>query len=129
MLASSSFALIIRQYLEQLNSLESSIAAFDEEIARLMDNFDTHLETITGVGKTLAAVIFSEIGGDIKKFSSRVSQVRVKLMGICPSVALLICVGLFGLPPLLPLSKTPLSAFFTKRNAKRPFNCHWSCLS
>ena len=32
-----------------------------------MDNFDT---TITGVGKTLAAVIFSEIGGNIKKFSS-----------------------------------------------------------
>ena len=44
-LASSSFALIIRQYLEQLKSFESSIAAFD-------------------------AVIFSEIGGDIKKFSS-----------------------------------------------------------
>ena len=35
-----------------------------------MDNFDTKLETITDVGKTLAAVIFSEIGGDIKKFSS-----------------------------------------------------------
>ena len=29
-----------------------------------MDNFDTKLETITGVGKTLVAVIFSEIGGD-----------------------------------------------------------------
>ena len=35
-----------------------------------MDNFDTKLETITSVGKTLAAVISSEIGGDIKKFSS-----------------------------------------------------------
>lgn len=69
-LASSSFSLIIRQYLKQLKSLESSIATFDAEIARLMDNFDTHLETITGVGKTLATVIFSEIGGDIKKFSS-----------------------------------------------------------
>ena len=69
-LASSSFALIIRQYLEQLKSLESSIVAFDAEIARLMDNFDTKLATITGVGKTLAAVIFSEIGGDIKKFPS-----------------------------------------------------------
>ena len=68
--ASSSFSLIIRHYLEQLKSLESSIATFDSEIARLMDNFDTHLETITGVGKTLAAIIFSEIGGDIRKFSS-----------------------------------------------------------
>ena len=69
-LASFSFSLIIRQYLEQLKSLESSIAAFDSEIARLVGNFDTKLETITGVGKTLAAVIFSEIGGDITKFSS-----------------------------------------------------------
>ncbi|MBR3746844.1 MAG: IS110 family transposase, partial [Selenomonadaceae bacterium] len=70
MLASSSFSLIIRQYLEQLKSFESSITVFDAEIARLMDNFDTKLETITDVGKTLATVIFSEIGGDIKKFSS-----------------------------------------------------------
>ncbi len=70
MLASSSFSLIIRQYLEQLKSFESSIAAFDAEIARLMTGFDTKLETITGIGTTLAAVIFSEIGGDIKKFSS-----------------------------------------------------------
>ena len=69
-LASSSFALIIRQYLEQLKSLESSIAIFDAEIARFMADFDTKLETITGVGTTLAAVIFSEIGGNIKKFSS-----------------------------------------------------------
>ena len=69
MLASSSFALIIRQYLEQLKQFESSIAIFDAEIARLMADFDTRLETITGVGKTLVAVIFSEIDGDIKKFS------------------------------------------------------------
>ena len=70
LLASSSFSLIIRQYLEQLKSFESTIVSFDAEIARLMANFDTKLETITGVGITLAAVIFSEIGGDIKKFSS-----------------------------------------------------------
>lgn len=70
MLASSSFSLIIRQYLEQLKSLESSVAIFDAEIARIMAGFDTKLETITGVGTTLAAVIFSELGGDIKKFSS-----------------------------------------------------------
>ena len=35
-----------------------------------MADFDTKLETITGIGTTLATVIFSEIGGDIKKFSS-----------------------------------------------------------
>ena len=70
LLASSSFSLIIRQYLEQLKSFESTIADFDAEIARIMQSFDTKLETITGIGTTLAAVIFSEIGGDIKKFSS-----------------------------------------------------------
>ena len=69
-LASSSFSLIIRQYLEQLKSFEASVAVFDAEIARIMASFNTKLETITGVGTTLAAVIFSEIGGDIKKFSS-----------------------------------------------------------
>ncbi|MBO4780346.1 MAG: IS110 family transposase, partial [Selenomonadaceae bacterium] len=68
--ASSSFSLIIRQYLEQLKSFESSVAVFDAEIARLMAPFDTKLETITGLGTTLAAVIFSEIGDDTKKFSS-----------------------------------------------------------
>ena len=35
-----------------------------------MADFDTKLETITGVGITLAAVILSEIGGDIRKFPS-----------------------------------------------------------
>ena len=35
-LASSSFSLIIRQYLEQLKSFESSISIFDAEIARLI---------------------------------------------------------------------------------------------
>ena len=65
-LASGSFALIIRQYIEQIRSLESSIAVFDTEIARLLAGFDTQLTTITGIGPTLAAVILSEIGGDIK---------------------------------------------------------------
>lgn len=69
-LASGSFALIIRQYIEQIRSLESSIAVFDTEIARLLAGFDTQLTTITGIGTTLAAVILSEIGGDIKRFSS-----------------------------------------------------------
>ena len=60
-LASSSFSLIIRQYLEQLKSFESSIKIFDEEIARIMDNFDTKLETITGAGTTLAVLSLPRI--------------------------------------------------------------------
>lgn len=69
-MASSSFSLIIRQYIEQIRSLESSVDIFDTEIARLLSDFDTQLTTITGVGPTLAAVILSEIGGDIRRFSS-----------------------------------------------------------
>ena len=69
-MASSSFSLIIRQYIEQIRSLESSVDIFDTEIARLLSDFDTQLTTITGIGPTLAAVILSEIGGDIRRFSS-----------------------------------------------------------
>lgn len=69
-MASSSFSLIIRQYIEQIRSLEASVDVFDVEIARLLSGFDTQLTTITGVGTTLAAVILSEIGGDIRRFSS-----------------------------------------------------------
>ena len=61
-------SLIIKQYIEQLKSFESSIAIFDAEIEKIYDTFDCQLHTITGIGKTLAAVIFSEIGG--KKFDS-----------------------------------------------------------
>jgi transposase len=69
-LASSSLSLIIKQYIEQLKNFESSIELFDAEIAKIYDTFDCQLHTITGIGKTLAAVIFSEIGGDISKFES-----------------------------------------------------------
>ena len=70
LLASSSLSLIIKQYIEQLKSFEISIEFFDAEITKIYDTFDCHLHTITGIGKTLAAVIFSEIGGDINKFST-----------------------------------------------------------
>ena len=69
-LASSSFSLIIKQYIEQLKSFESCIKIFDAEIEKIYDTFDCQLHTITGIGKTLAAVVFSEIGGDISKFDS-----------------------------------------------------------
>lgn len=69
-MGSSSFSLIIRQFVEQIRSLENSIDVFDAQIARVFSGFHTQLTTITGIGTTLAAVILSEIGGDISKFSS-----------------------------------------------------------
>ena len=70
LLAPSSLSLIIRQYIEQLKNFESCIEIFDTEIVKIYDTFDCQLHTITGIGTTLAAVIFSEIGGDISKFES-----------------------------------------------------------
>ena len=83
-MASCSFSLIIRQYIEQIRSLESSVDIFDTEIARLLSGFDTQLTTITGVGSTLAAVILSEIGGDIRRFSS--SAKLAAYAGVDPTV-------------------------------------------
>lgn len=83
-LASSSFSLIIRQYIEQIRSLEASVDVFDAEIARLLSGFDTQLTTITGIGPTLAAVILSEIGGDIRRFSSPVKLAAYA--GVDPTV-------------------------------------------
>ena len=83
-MASSSFSLIIRQYIEQIRSLESSVDIFDTEIARLLSGFDMQLTTITGIGPTLAAVILSEIGGDIRRFSS--SAKLAAYAGIDPTV-------------------------------------------
>ncbi|WP_284514057.1 IS110 family transposase [Hungatella effluvii] len=83
-MASNSFALIIRQYIEQIRSLEASVDAFDAEIARLLAGFDTQLTTITGIGPTLAAVILSEIGGDISRFPSAVKLAA--FAGVDPTV-------------------------------------------
>lgn len=83
-MASGSFSLIIRQYIEQIRSLESSVDIFDTEIARLLSGFDMQLTTITGIGPTLAAVILSEIGGDIRRFSS--SAKLAAYAGIDPTV-------------------------------------------
>lgn len=83
-MASASFSLIIRQYIEQIRSLESSVDIFDTEIARLLSGFDMQLTTITGIGPTLAAVILSEIGGDIRRFSS--SAKLAAYAGVDPTV-------------------------------------------
>lgn len=69
LLAADSFSLIVRQHIEQIRAAEKSVDAFDDEIARLLDSYDTQLTTITGIGPTLAAAILSEIG-DIKRFDS-----------------------------------------------------------
>ena len=57
---------------------------FNTEIARLLSGFDTQLTTIAGIDPTLAAVILSEIGGDIRRFSS--SAKLAAYAGVDPTV-------------------------------------------
>ena len=83
LLSHDTFALIIRQHIEQIQAAEKSVSAFDDEIQRLLASFDTQLTTITGIGPTLAAVILSEIG-DIKRFASPAKLAA--FAGIDPSV-------------------------------------------
>lgn len=83
LLSTSSYALLIRQYIEQINFVEAQIAEIDTEIARLLAGFNTQLTTITGISTTLAAVILSEIG-DVRRFES--SAKLAAFAGIDPAV-------------------------------------------
>ena len=83
-LACDTFALIIRQHVELIRALESSVVNLDAEIARIFSGFNTQLTTITGIGTTLAAVILSEVGGNIRRFSS--SAKLAAFAGIDPTV-------------------------------------------
>ena len=122
-------SLILKQYIEQLKSFESSVAIFDAEIEKIYDTFDCQLHTITGIGKTLAAVIFSEIGGDISKFDS--VPKLVAFAGLYPKNRqfgesinskghlFLICAEKFGLPLLsLFLKILPFANFMSVKLPK-----------
>ena len=83
MIATESFSLLIKQYIEQIKFVEKQLLNIESEIERLLSKFDCQLNTITGIGSTLAAVILSEIG-DIRKFDS--SAKLAAFAGIDPAV-------------------------------------------
>ena len=83
LLSCDSLGLLIRQYLEQIQSLEQTVSCIEKEIARLNAKFDSPLTTITGIGPILAAVVLSEIG-DISRFES--SAKLAAFAGIDPTV-------------------------------------------
>ena len=59
---------ILRELLDQIKGLDSSISRFDQEIESMCLPFEeaiTHLDTIPGVGKMAAQQIVSEIGVDL----------------------------------------------------------------
>lgn len=83
MLIADTMGLLIKQLLEQIQFIENQILDMERLIAHKFSAFGTCLNTITGIGSTLAAVLMSEIG-DISRFES--SAKLAAFAGIDPSV-------------------------------------------
>lgn len=82
-LFADSATLAIRQFIQQIKLLEEQIAEIENFIAEKLASFDCKLDTIVGVGTTLAASFFAEIG-DITRFDS--PDKLAAFAGIDPSV-------------------------------------------
>ena len=82
-LAQDAFAFQIRQMLEQLDFVEAQIESLDQEIQAYMDQLDSPVSSVPGVGPVYGAVILSEIG-DIHRFPS--GKQLVSYAGIDASV-------------------------------------------
>lgn len=63
------FTFQLRSMIEQLKFLEKQITDTEKEIKKIMDDIDSVIETIPGIGPINGATILGEIG-DINKFSS-----------------------------------------------------------
>lgn len=59
----------LRMYLDRINLLNRQTAEFEAEIKRMMDEINSPILTIKGIGYVLGAMILSEIG-DIRRFAS-----------------------------------------------------------
>ena len=73
----------LRLLLKRIELLNTQIEMFDEEIRRLMDQLDSPILSLPGIGYTLGAMILSEIS-DIKRFSSPAKLLA--FAGLEPSV-------------------------------------------
>lgn len=66
--AVDAFAFQLKQILEQVSFIEAQVKNLDIEITRYMQESDTYIMTIPGIGPVLGAIILGEIG-DIHRFS------------------------------------------------------------
>lgn len=73
----------LRLLLKRIELLNTQIEMYDDEIRRLMDQLDSPILSVPGIGYTLGAMILSEIG-DIKRFSSPAKLLA--FAGLEPSV-------------------------------------------
>ena len=73
----------LRLLLKRIELLNTQIEMYDDEIRRLMDQLNSPILSVPGIGYTLGAMILSEIG-DIKRFSSPAKLLA--FAGLEPSV-------------------------------------------
>lgn len=67
-IAVDAFAFQLRLILEQVSYIEQQVAELDRKIMKYIEESDTYITTITGIGPVLGAVILGELG-DIHRFS------------------------------------------------------------
>ena len=79
----SSMCIQIKYLIKQIDLLNEQISSIDSEIKDIMDNLNTKILTIPGIGYTLGATILSEIG-DIHRFTSPTKLLAYA--GLDPSV-------------------------------------------
>lgn len=80
-------AWMCQQYLDQLDHLDSLIAALDERIATFTRDHDddlNNLDTIPGIGRRAAEIILAETGGDMAQFATAVHL--ASWIGVSPGV-------------------------------------------
>ena len=77
------YSTLILFMLEQIHTLQEKCGALEAQIGALLQQFDTTLTTIPGIGAILAATILSEIG-DISRFSS--TDKLAAYIGVDPTV-------------------------------------------
>ena len=82
-IATSAFAMQLRQLLEMISLLESQLTELEEEIGEYLRRMDTYITTCPGIGDVLGAIIVSEIG-DVSRFSE--PKKLVAFVGVDPSV-------------------------------------------
>lgn len=80
---SASAVFQLRLLLKRIELLNTQVEMYDDEIRRLMDQLDSPILSVPGIGYTLGAMILSEIG-DIKRFSSPAKLLA--FAGLEPSV-------------------------------------------
>lgn len=78
-------AFMVRHYLDAIDRLHDTAAAFDTRIAALLGDRPRDLElldTIPGIGRLAAEIIIAETGGDMAQFAT--AHRLASWVGVCP---------------------------------------------